>query len=44
MTEIRRQRLYKVGGGATVAVSSALFASPFILVALFLIERVYGQG
>ncbi len=39
MTVASRQRLYRVGGGATVAVSTALFASPFILVALFLIER-----
>ena len=44
MTEISKQRLYKVGGSATVAMSTALFASPFILVALFLIERASGQG
>ena len=44
MNAISRQRLYKVGGGATVAISTALFASPFILVALFLIERAAGQG
>ncbi len=39
MTAISKQRLYKLGGGATVAISTALFASPFILVAMFLIER-----
>jgi hypothetical protein len=44
MTAISKQRLYKAGGNATVAVTTALFASPFILVALFLIERATGQG
>ncbi len=44
MTEISKQRLYNAGGRATVAVTTALFASPFILVALFLIERASGQG
>lgn len=44
MTATSRQRLYRVGGGATVAVSAALFASPFILAVLFLIERASGNG
>lgn len=39
MTEVSRQRLYKFGGGASIAISAALFASPFILVALYLIDR-----
>ena len=44
MTAISKLRLYKWGGGATVAISTALFASPFILVALYLIERAANQG
>jgi hypothetical protein len=44
MTAVTKGRLYRVGGNATVAVTTALFASPFVLVALFLIERATGQG
>ena len=44
MTTNIRQRLYRLGGGATIAVSTALFASPFVLVALFLIEQAYAGG
>jgi hypothetical protein len=44
MTAISKQRLYRLGGGATVAISTALFASPFVLVAVFLIELAAGQG
>lgn len=39
MTEVSKERIYKYGSGATVAFSTALFASPFILVALYFIER-----
>ncbi len=44
MTTNFRQRLRKLAGGATVAVSTALFASPFVLVALFLIDQAYTSG
>jgi len=44
MTAISKQRLYRLGGGATVAISTALFGSPFVLVAVFLIELAAGQG
>jgi hypothetical protein len=39
MTAVSKQRLYRVGGGATVALSTALFASPFIVFVLFLIDQ-----
>ena len=42
MTETYKDRLYRLGSGATVAISTALFASPFILVALYFIERALG--
>ena len=39
MTAISKRRLYKLGGGTTVAIAAVLFTLPFILVALFLIEQ-----
>ncbi len=44
MTAATKQRMYKVTGGATVAVSAALFASPFVLFAAYLIARAYDIG
>lgn len=39
MTEIAKHRLYSVGGRATVAFSTFLFSSPFILFAIYLLDR-----
>ncbi len=44
MTVNSRQRLYATTGWVAVAVSTALFSMPFVLVAIFLIERTYGGG
>ncbi len=44
MNRYWRHRLYRFGGNATVAVSTALFASPFIAFGLFLIERASAGG
>ncbi len=44
MNRYWKHRLYRFGGNATVAVSTALFASPFIVFGLILIERASGSG
>ncbi len=44
MTVNSRHRLYVTIGWAAVAVSTVLFSSPFVIVAIFLIERANGAG
>ena len=44
MTVNSRHRLYATTGWVAVAVGTALFSLPFVIVAIFLIERAYGAG
>jgi hypothetical protein len=44
MTAISKQRIYRLSGNATVAITAVLFASPFILAALYLVELAARLG
>ena len=39
-----RQRFYATTGWVAVVLCTALFSLPFVIVAIFLIERTYGGG
>lgn len=44
MTANSKQRIYTMTGRVAVVLCAALFSLPFVLVAIFLIERVFGAG
>jgi len=44
MTVNSRHRFYTTTGWVAVVLCTALFSLPFVLVAIFLIERAFGAG
>ncbi len=44
MNAILKQRFYETAGKVAIGVSTALFSSPFVIVAIFLVGRVYGAN
>lgn len=44
MTANSKQRIYTTAGRVAVVLCTALFSLPFVLVAIFLIERALGPG
>ena len=44
MNAILNQRFYETAGKIVVGMSTALFSSPFVIVAIFLVGRIYGAS